>query len=46
MKNLYKYAFANLLTLLFIGCKELDLAPENSFTDLTYWTSEAKAQSV
>lgn len=28
------------------GCKELDLAPENSFTDLNYWTSEEKAQSV
>ncbi|WPR77770.1 RagB/SusD family nutrient uptake outer membrane protein [Algoriphagus sp. NG3] len=28
------------------GCKELDLAPENTFTDLTYWDSEAKAQSV
>lgn len=28
------------------GCKELDLAPENTFTDLTYWSSEAQAQSV
>ena len=46
MKNLYKYVIAILLPLFFAGCKELDLAPENSFTDLTYWTSEAKAQSV
>ena len=46
MKSLYNYTFAILLTLFFTGCKELDLAPENSFTDLTYWTSEAKAQSV
>ena len=46
MKNLYNYTFAILLAMFFTGCKELDLAPENSFTDLTYWTSEAKAQSV
>ncbi|MCE7058161.1 RagB/SusD family nutrient uptake outer membrane protein [Algoriphagus sp. AGSA1] len=33
-------------SLCWTGCKELDLAPENTFTDLTYWDSEAKAQSV
>lgn len=28
------------------GCKKLELTPENSFTDLNYWTSQDKAQSV
>lgn len=46
MKNIYKIGLAVLLTIYIAGCKELDLAPENQFTDLTYWTSEAKAQSV
>ncbi|MDR1155043.1 MAG: RagB/SusD family nutrient uptake outer membrane protein [Bacteroidales bacterium] len=31
---------------LLISCNELDLAPTNKFTDLNYWTSEAKASSV
>lgn len=35
-----------ILVVLLTGCKKLDLAPENSFTDLNYWTSPAKAQSV
>lgn len=41
-----KTGWVVILTLLLGSCKELNLAPENSFTDLTYWTSEAKAQSV
>ena len=32
--------------LLLAGCKQLDLAPENAFTDLNFWTSQAKAQTV
>lgn len=28
------------------GCKELDLAPEDTFTDLNFWNSEDKALSV
>lgn len=28
------------------GCEKLDLAPENAFTDLTYWSTQDKAQSV
>ncbi|MCH7409782.1 RagB/SusD family nutrient uptake outer membrane protein [Belliella sp. DSM 111904] len=35
-----------LMTIFNYGCKELDLAPEDSFTDLTYWSSEEKALSV
>nr|WP_298332351.1 RagB/SusD family nutrient uptake outer membrane protein [uncultured Christiangramia sp.] len=34
------------LAITFTGCKKLELAPENSFTDLNYWTSQDKAQSV
>lgn len=47
MKNIkVKIGFLAILVVLFTGCKELDLAPENSFTDLNFWTSQAKAQSV
>lgn len=46
MKSIYKTGLTVLLTTFFAGCKELDLAPENSFTDITYWTSEAKVQNV
>ena len=48
MKNLkiHTLILAALVTTMWTGCKELDLAPENTFTDLTYWSSEAKAQSV
>lgn len=28
------------------SCNELDLAPTNKFTDLNYWTSDAKATAV
>ncbi|MDR7130295.1 hypothetical protein J2X69_002643 [Algoriphagus sp. 4150] len=44
--KLYTLILSTLTALCCIGCKELDLAPENTFTDLTYWNSEAKAQSV
>lgn len=43
---LYKTGLITLWVFLLGGCKELDLAPENEFTDLTYWTTEAKAQGV
>ena len=48
MKNIYRSAFIALTLLFATGCEklELDLAPENQFTDLTYWSSEDKAQSV
>jgi len=48
MKNIYRSAFVALSLLFATGCEklELDLAPENNFTDLTYWSSENKAQSV
>ena len=48
MKNIYRSAFVALTLLFATGCEklELDLAPENNFTDLTYWSSENKAQSV
>lgn len=47
MKNIHTYKIViTVIAVLVTGCKELDLAPENRFTDLTYWTSEAKAQSV
>lgn len=46
MKRIYTIGLTVLLTIAFTGCKELDLAPENTFTDLTYWTSESKARSV
>ena len=41
-----KISLAALCALLLLSCKKLNLAPENRFTDLTYWSSEAKAQSV
>ena len=31
--------------LLITGCEDLDLVPENTFTDDTYWTSPEKAQT-
>ncbi|WP_421876593.1 RagB/SusD family nutrient uptake outer membrane protein [Marinoscillum sp.] len=46
MKRIYTIGLTVLLTIAFTGCKELDLAPENTFTDLTYWTSQSKARSV
>ncbi|WP_224996266.1 RagB/SusD family nutrient uptake outer membrane protein [Cesiribacter sp. SM1] len=42
----YKASLLTMLVLLFTACKDLDLAPENTFTDLNYWSSEARAQAV
>lgn len=47
MKNILKQLkFIPVLLLLVVGCEDLDLAPENAFTDATYWTSVDKAQMV
>lgn len=48
MKNFTnnRFAWGTILFLLVIGCKKLELTPENQFTDLTYWESESRAQSV
>lgn len=35
-----------LCSITILGCKKLELSPENEFTDLTYWSSEDKAQTV
>lgn len=44
----YKFLYVAVILLCNSGCDklELDLGPENQFTDMTYWSSEAKAQSV
>ncbi len=42
----YSAGIACLVLASFTSCNELDLAPTNKFTDLNYWTSEAKASSV
>lgn len=42
----YKTGLIAILVILSTGCKRLDLAPENTFTDLTYWQTEAQAQGV
>ena len=45
--NILKYGVAlALFATLTTSCNDLDLAPTNKFTDLNYWTSEAKASSV
>lgn len=48
MKKLFltKAAIILLLAAIFTSCKDLELAPEDQFTDLTYWNSPAKAQSM
>lgn len=47
MKKIFKYNMALIsIVVCASSCKQLDLAPENNFTDLTYWTSEAKALSI
>ncbi len=48
MKKLnYKIAFfAVFMMLSTLGCKDLDLIPEDNFTDLNYWSTEARAQGV
>ncbi len=47
MINKKLYQFVILLGLLFTtSCERLELVPENQFTDTTYWTSVAKAQTA
>jgi len=46
MKNIFKQIkFIPVALLLLVSCEDLDLAPENVFTDSTYWTSVEKAQT-
>lgn len=48
-KNFLKYSAGIALIVLAsfaTSCNELDLAPTNKFTDLNYWTSDAKASAV
>ncbi|WP_051892797.1 RagB/SusD family nutrient uptake outer membrane protein [Flavobacterium reichenbachii] len=46
MKNIFnKIKFIPVLLLLLVSCEDLDLAPENQFTDSNYWTSVDKAQT-
>ncbi|MFI2743695.1 RagB/SusD family nutrient uptake outer membrane protein [Zhouia sp. PK063] len=42
----YKIGLIAASIMLFSSCEKLDLAPENQFTDLTYWTSADKALTV
>lgn len=44
--NIQKIIGVFVLAISLVGCKKLELTPENSFTDLNYWTSQDKAQSV
>ncbi|RUT72462.1 RagB/SusD family nutrient uptake outer membrane protein [Flavobacterium cupreum] len=45
MKNIFKHIkFIPLVFLLLVSCEDLDLAPEDRFTDSNYWTSVDKAQ--
>ncbi|RAV30557.1 RagB/SusD family nutrient uptake outer membrane protein [Sinomicrobium soli] len=45
IRNNIKY-LAVLLTVLAVSCEDLDLVPENTFTDKNYWTSAARAESM
>ena len=46
MKNILKQIkFMPIVLLLLVSCEDLDLAPENQFTDSNYWTSVDKAQT-
>lgn len=46
MKNILKQIkFIPVVLLLLVSCEDLDLSPENQFTDSNYWTSVAKAQT-
>ncbi|MGO4773128.1 RagB/SusD family nutrient uptake outer membrane protein [Flavobacterium sp. W22_SRS_FK3] len=46
MRNLLKQIkFIPVVLLLLVSCEDLDLIPEDKFTDATYWTSVAKAQT-
>lgn len=42
----YRIGIVWMLLAFFTSCNELDLAPTNKFTDLTYWTSTEKASAV
>jgi len=44
--NLHRIVFFAALVCFVSACKKLDLAPENKFTDATYWTTADKAGSV
>src|SRR6187431_3186485 len=47
MKNILKQIkFIPIVLLLLVSCDNLDLAPENNFTDFNYWTSVDKAQTL
>jgi hypothetical protein len=49
MKRLTTYRtlfFIVLLTVMVSACKKLDLAPVNKFTDINFWTTTEKANSV
>ncbi|HYF68253.1 MAG TPA: RagB/SusD family nutrient uptake outer membrane protein [Ohtaekwangia sp.] len=49
MKSKYNRFTGGLFAMLLIlsaGCTELNLAPEDKFTDLTYWRSQDQAQGV
>lgn len=49
MKKINNYNKATFFIMLIIftsACKKLDLAPENRFTEATYWTTTEKASSV
>lgn len=48
MKKIFIYntGFVFTILLLFVSCNQLDLAPTNRFTELTYWSSVDKASSV
>jgi len=42
-----KFKFLPLILLVFaVGCEELDLEPEYTFTDVNYWSSVERAQGV
>ena len=43
--NNYRLIFGLCVALVFTNCEKLDLIPENTFTDETYWTSTQKAQT-
>nr|WP_294922454.1 RagB/SusD family nutrient uptake outer membrane protein [uncultured Flavobacterium sp.] len=46
MKNILKQIkFVPVLCLLFVSCEDLDLTPENQFTDSNYWESVDRAQT-
>ncbi|RYF13197.1 MAG: RagB/SusD family nutrient uptake outer membrane protein, partial [Flavobacteriales bacterium] len=48
MKNIKIFNKVLVLGMLLVifSCKKLDLAPVNTFTDLNYWTTPAKAASI